>query len=210
MEFESYQDALLYLKDHYGGLHEVAKACGLDVGGRWLHQTLKDQHRKASDGVRNAVIEHAEGLREKELKGRGDVDGDMIRKIKALHEEYGSWQRAGRRIGAPPSALRLAVKEGVGLPEETRQKIIDASRRSDLEELIGFLCVGIGLQMVDALRDTSLSADQKKILDKAEGQLQDYNRLLQTGNMQELRDKIRDGIDTLNEPIQNGHEASKS
>lgn len=205
MFFDSYERALEYLKDEYGGVHEVANATDLDVGGRWLHQTLEETARSPSEKVRRTIIDHAERIREKRVEEASSNPDPVTEKIKLLHDQYGSWDRVGRRIGADPNALRLAVTEGLALPKKTRNKVHDASRRSDLEGLIGFLCVGVGIQMVDALRDTDLSHDQQKIVDKGSDQLHDYHRLLQTGNMQELRDAIKESIAPLNRP-QNGHD----
>lgn len=205
MFFDSYRHALSFLEDHYGEFEDVAREADLDVGGRWLHQTLYHEGRNPSEKLRRKVMDHAQAVREEKVEKRAeedsDVDHKMIEKIKTLHEEYGSWSRVERRTGASANALRLAVKEGASLPEGTRQKIIDASRRTELEEMLGFICVGIGLQMISALEETDLSHDQQKIIDNGAKQLRDYNRLLQTGNMQELRDKIQDSIEAINEPI---------
>lgn len=208
MFFDSYEEALQYLKDHYGGFHEVANATEVDVGGRWLHQTLMSSGKNPSEKVRRAIMDHAEEVREESIAESRGADMQMVEKIKDLHDEYGSWDRVGRRIGAEPNALRLAVTEGARVPAQVRQKVNDATRRSELEELIGFICVGIGLQIIDALEHTDLSHDQQKIVDKGAEQLQDYNRLLQTGNMQELRDAIRDSIGTLGEPSTNGYDST--
>lgn len=208
MFFDTYEKALRYLKDHYGGVHEVANATDIDVGGRWLHQTLEQSKRSPSEKLRRAIMDHAEEIREENITGEGGADIEMVEKIKALHDQYGSWDRVGRRIDAEPNALRLAVTEGTRLPSKVRQKVEDATRRSELEEMIGFICVGIGLQIIDALGHTDLSHKQQKIVDKGAEQLRDYNRLLQTGNMQELRDAIKDSIDAPSEPIRNGHDSS--
>ncbi len=193
-KFTGAPEALQYLTEEEGeDLRDVAENLSVDVTGQWLRQIRDEDGRNPSDDLRAAIIQYAEATADPSRSpgSSPDVDEELVEIIEQLHEEHGSWDKLGRRVGVSPNALRLAVTEGMEIPENAVEKIREADRRNELEEVIGFIAVGVGIQVVTALKETDLSRDQRKIVEKGESQLQEYNRLLQTGNIEELKNKIR-------------------
>jgi len=122
----------------------------------------------------------------------GNADVSVEQKAQALHDHYGSWEKASRRIGLHKDKLRVIVQNGQSPRDETRKKIDRGYFRADMEHLLGYDAVGTAIQALAALKDTDTSRRQEKIIQRGMEILQGKMDILSLGNIDRLRDEICD------------------
>lgn len=192
MSQPQYKRDLRDLRDEYGSLGDVAGELPESVSAQWLSDILNQPSRQPSESLVGAIQKLASKVRQ----DRSPDQRELIQKIRDIKEEFGSWDRVGRRVGMASNPLRLAVMEGTPLSDEQARKVEKAHRYVDLKHILAELEVGSTMQAICALEELSvrerLTERQEEVLDELLAQTEEYHRLLQTGNIDELKAKICD------------------
>jgi len=113
-------------------------------------------------------------------------------KAQKLHDHYGSWERAARRIGLQKNTLRDINKQGRTPTDEHKKRIDLGMRRMDIEHLLGLDAAGTGLQALTALQETDTSSRQEQIIERGIERLQEVIDLISLADIERMRNEICD------------------